>query len=87
MATQASGHVLRRTVLHRLNEAEWNETKRNGTKHSTLAMHPYEEVTICRTNKKYKYEIAQQSAQLEKHYANTPMQYTAIFHGCKNDNF
>ena len=21
------------------------------------------------------------------HYANTPMQYTAIFHGCKNDNF
>ena len=22
-----------------------------------------------------------------QHYANTPMQYTAIFHGCKNDNF
>ena len=21
------------------------------------------------------------------HYANTSMQYTAIFHGCKNDNF
>ena len=21
------------------------------------------------------------------HYANTPMQYTAIFHGCKNFNF
>ena len=21
------------------------------------------------------------------HYANTPMQYTAIFHGCKNVNF
>ena len=21
------------------------------------------------------------------HYANTPMQYTAIFHGCINDNF
>ena len=21
------------------------------------------------------------------HYDNTPMQYTAIFHGCKNDNF
>ena len=21
------------------------------------------------------------------HYANTPMQYTAIFHGCKNINF
>ena len=21
------------------------------------------------------------------HYANMPMQYTAIFHGCKNDNF
>ena len=22
-----------------------------------------------------------------KHYASMPMQYTAIFHGCKNDNF
>ena len=22
-----------------------------------------------------------------RHYENTPMQYTAIFHGCKNDNF
>ena len=22
-----------------------------------------------------------------KHYENTPMQHTAIFHGCKNDNF
>ena len=21
------------------------------------------------------------------HYENTPMQYTAIFHGCKNDNY
>ena len=24
---------------------------------------------------------------LYSHYANTPMQYTAIFHGCKNVNF
>ena len=24
---------------------------------------------------------------IEWHYANTPMQYTAIFHGCKNENF
>ena len=24
---------------------------------------------------------------LPEHYANTPMQYTAILHGCKNDNF
>ena len=23
----------------------------------------------------------------EAHYDNTPMQYTAIFHGCKNNNF
>ena len=23
----------------------------------------------------------------EIHYENTPMQYTAIFHGCENDNF
>ena len=22
-----------------------------------------------------------------QHYANRPVQYTAIFHGCKNDNF
>ena len=22
-----------------------------------------------------------------KHYANMSVQYTAIFHGCKNDNF
>ena len=22
-----------------------------------------------------------------QHYENMPMQYTAIFHGCKNDNF
>ena len=25
--------------------------------------------------------------QMVKHYANLPMQYTAIFQGCKNDNF
>ena len=24
---------------------------------------------------------------LVKHYDNMPMQYTAIFHGCKNGNF
>ena len=24
---------------------------------------------------------------IAEHYENTPMQYTAIFHGCKNDNF
>ena len=26
-------------------------------------------------------------AKGDNHYANTPMQYTAIFHGCKNHNF
>ena len=25
--------------------------------------------------------------QTAPHYANTPMQYTAIFHGCKNVHF
>ena len=25
--------------------------------------------------------------QLKNHYENTPIQYTVIFHGCKNDNF
>ena len=25
--------------------------------------------------------------QTPMHYTNTPMQYTAIFHGCKNGNF
>ena len=23
---------------------------------------------------------------MDAHYENTPMQYTSIFHGCKNDN-
>ena len=27
------------------------------------------------------------SSSLVCHYANKPMQYTAIFHSCKNDNF
>ena len=27
------------------------------------------------------------TSRFEGHYANIPMQYTAIFHGCKNDNF
>ena len=26
-------------------------------------------------------------AKITLHYANIPMQYTAIFHDCKNDNF
>ena len=25
--------------------------------------------------------------KMQTHNENTPMQYTAIFHGCKNDNF
>ena len=25
--------------------------------------------------------------RIDEHYENTPMQYTAIFHGCKNNNF
>ena len=25
--------------------------------------------------------------KIPSHYENTPMQYTAIFHRCKNDNF
>ena len=28
-----------------------------------------------------------ESLQNTRHYENTPMQYTTIFHGCKNDNF
>ena len=28
-----------------------------------------------------------QSCKSIGHYENTPMQYTAIFHCCKNDNF
>ena len=27
------------------------------------------------------------NSELNTHYANTPIQYTAIFHGCKNGNF
>ena len=32
-------------------------------------------------------KLLQDSIQTVSHYANTPMQYTAIFHGRKNDNF
>ena len=27
------------------------------------------------------------AGEYDPHYENTPMQYTAIFHSCKNDNF
>ena len=32
-------------------------------------------------------DIKVSSVTLFTHYANIPMQYTAIFHSCKNDNF
>ena len=31
--------------------------------------------------------VVQKHCMPTKHYANTPMQYIAIFHGCKNVNF
>ena len=31
--------------------------------------------------------VGMKSMHVVKHYENTPMQHTAIFHGCKNDNF
>ena len=31
--------------------------------------------------------IIQQIGSVILHYTNMPMQYTAIFHGCKNVNF
>ena len=34
-----------------------------------------------------KHEEAASRSSSGAHYANTPMQYTAIFHGCKNVNF
>ena len=42
--------------------------------------------------KLFKYTEAVESAYFFRfnrisHYANMPMQYAAIFHGCKNDNF
>ena len=40
---------------------------------------------MCLEQKQEKYEILQR--KIADHYANTPVQYTAIFHGCKNDNF
>ena len=33
------------------------------------------------------FTVSAVSEQAGSHYENTPMQYTAIFHGCKNDNF
>ena len=32
-------------------------------------------------------EAAPKSKMVSVHYANTPMQYTVIFKGCKTDNF
>ena len=46
------------------------------------------ETTIC--NQKYVFNQKCQSEIFRNsifHYANMPMQYTAIFHGCKNGNF
>ena len=34
-----------------------------------------------------KYHFYSHNKRRIKHYDNTPMQYTAIFNGCKNDNF
>ena len=31
--------------------------------------------------------LTQKNKQLGRHYANMPIQYLAIFHRCKNDNF
>ena len=31
--------------------------------------------------------VFENSKALFSHYANTPMQYTAIFHGCKNVHY
>ena len=28
-----------------------------------------------------------QKGSCDAHYESTPMQYTAVIHGCKNDNF
>ena len=33
------------------------------------------------------YRIVIWGVKIERHYENTPMQYTAIFRGCKNVNF
>ena len=32
-------------------------------------------------------ELARKQGKVSIHYANMSVQYTAIFHGCKNDNF
>ena len=34
-----------------------------------------------------KYQIAPSKAVVGVHYANMSVQYTAIFHGCKNDKY
>ena len=36
---------------------------------------------------KYTYNISKEVDNQNNHYANTPMQYIVIFHGCKNVNF
>ena len=32
-------------------------------------------------------DIGEDSSKSFLHYINTPMQYTAMLHGCKNDRF
>ena len=43
--------------------------------------------TICDCQQQKFVRIQWKKSGKIKHYANTPMQYTAIFHGCKNVNF
>ena len=38
-------------------------------------------------NQNIKMSPFKSSENIQKHYENMPMQYTAIFHGCKIDNF
>ena len=42
---------------------------------------------VCFTHLYWNLEKATEPCHLTRHYENTPMQYTAIFHGSKNDNF
>ena len=48
----------------------------------------YSVVSYCVSFRGLNTSIGEESADFSAiHYANTPMQYTAILHGCKNVHF
>ena len=56
----------------------WSETPKTGFLIMRL---------ISSAQEKGKVRLSTETDISNKHYSNMSMRYTAIFHGCKNDNF